>query len=116
MMSPGLAAKRLELLKEVLPRLSRVLVLSDLSDSIAVPQLRELEHAAHSLAVKLLIRDIRNADDLPAAFDAGSRAAKGSLLRPKPVGLFTTNEWSNWRPNIDCPGCTPTGAQSTPAA
>ena len=47
-MSPGLAAKRLELLKEVLPRLSRVLVLSDLSDSIAVPQLRELEHAAHS--------------------------------------------------------------------
>jgi ABC-type uncharacterized transport system substrate-binding protein len=60
MMSPGLAAKRLELLKEVLPRLSRALVLSDLGDSIAAPQLKELEHAAHSLGVNLLVRDIRN--------------------------------------------------------
>ena len=81
MMSPGLAAKRLELLKEVLPRLSRALVLSDLGDSIAAPQLEELEHAAHSLGVNLLVRDIRTADDLPAAFDAGVKArAEGLLL------------------------------------
>jgi putative tryptophan/tyrosine transport system substrate-binding protein len=80
MMSPGLAAKRLELLKEALPRLSRVLVLSDLGDSIAAPQLKELENAAHSLAVKLLVRDIRTADDLPAAFDAGARARAEGLL------------------------------------
>ena len=80
MVSPGLAAKRLELLKEVLPRLSRVLVLSDLGDSVAAPQLRELEHAAHSLGVKLLIRDIRSVDDLPAAFDAGARERAEGLL------------------------------------
>jgi len=80
MMSPGLAAKRLELLKEALPRLSRVLVLSDLGDSIAAPQLSELEHAAHSLGVSLLIRDIRTAGDLPAAFDAGARERAGALL------------------------------------
>jgi ABC-type uncharacterized transport system substrate-binding protein len=54
-MSPGLTAKRLELLKEVVPRLSRVLVLSDLGDSIAAPQLKELEHAAHSVRVNLLV-------------------------------------------------------------
>ena len=84
MMSPGLAAKRLELLKEVLPRLSRVLVLSDLGDSVAAPQLRELEHAAHSLGVKLMVRDIRSADDLPAAFDAG--------VRERAEGLLTTAE------------------------
>ena len=78
-MSPGLAAKRLELLKEV-PRLSRVLVLSDPERFDRGAQLRELEHAAHSLAVKLLIRDIRNADDLPAAFDAGSREGAEGLL------------------------------------
>jgi len=80
MMSPGLAAKRLELLKEVLPRLSRVLVLSDLGDSIAAPQLRELEHATHSLGVTLLVRDIRSADDLPAAFDAGAKERAEGLL------------------------------------
>jgi len=80
MMSPGLAAKRLELLKEVLPRLSRVLVLSDLGDSIAAPQLRELERATHSLGVTLLVRDIRSADDLPAAFDAGAKERAEGLL------------------------------------
>ena len=80
MMSPGLAAKRLELLKEGLPRLSRVLVLSDLGDSIAAPQLQELEHATHSLGVTLLVRDIRSADDLPAAFDAGAKERAGGLL------------------------------------
>src|SRR5216683_684008 len=80
MMSPGLAAKRLELLKEAVPQISRALVLSDLGDSIAAPQLKELEHAAHSLGVKLLVRDIRTADDLPTAFDAGARAHAEGLL------------------------------------
>jgi putative ABC transport system substrate-binding protein len=80
MMSPGLAAKRLELLKEALPRLTRVLVLSDLGDSIAAPQLKELELAGNSLGVSLLIRDIRTAGDLPAAFDAGARERAGALL------------------------------------
>jgi putative ABC transport system substrate-binding protein len=79
-MSPGLAAKRLELLKEAVPKISRALVLSDLGDSIAAPQLKELEHAADSLGVKLLVRDIRTADDLPAAFDAGARARAEGLL------------------------------------
>ena len=87
MMSPGLAAKRLELLKEVLPRLSRVLVLSDLGDSIAAPQLKELGHAAHSLGVKLLVRDIRTADDVPAAFDAGVRERADALLTTAEIRL-----------------------------
>ncbi len=72
-MSSGLAAKRLELLKEAVPRISRVLVLSYLVDAIAPPQVKELETAARSLGVKLLVQDIRTADDLPAAFDAGAR-------------------------------------------
>jgi len=72
-MATGIAAKRLELLKEAVPRISRVLVLSYLADPIAAPQVNELERAAGSLGVKLLLRDIRSADDLPAAFDAGAR-------------------------------------------
>src|SRR2546422_6587647 len=72
-MSSGLAAKRLELLKEAVPRISRVLVLSYLVDAIAPPQVKELETAARSLGVKLLVQDIRTADDLPAAFDPGVR-------------------------------------------
>jgi len=80
LMASGLAAKRLELLKESVPRISRVLVLSYLVDPIAAPQVMELESAAHSLGVKLLVRDIRTADDLPAAFDAGARGGAKGLL------------------------------------
>jgi len=79
-MASGLAAKRLELLKEIVPRISRVLVLSYLVDPIAAPQVKELESAAHSLGVKLLVRDIGTADDLPAAFDAGARERAEGLL------------------------------------
>jgi ABC-type uncharacterized transport system substrate-binding protein len=72
-MASGLAAKRLELLKEAVPTISRVLVLSYLVDLIAAPQVRELEQAARAVGVNLVVRDIRSAGDLPAAFDAGSR-------------------------------------------
>ena len=80
LMASGLAAKRLGLLKEIVPRISRVLVLSYLVDPIAAPQVKELESAAHSLGVKLLIRDIRTPDDLPAAFDAGAKEHAEGLL------------------------------------
>jgi len=79
-MASGIAAKRLGLLKEAVPRISRVLVLSYLVDPIAAPQVKELERAAQSLGVKLLVRDIQTADDLPAAFDAGAREGAEGVL------------------------------------
>ena len=79
-MASGLSAKRLELLKQAVPRLSRVLVLSYLVDPIAAPQVKELESAARALGVTLLVRDIRTGDDLPAAFDAGARWYADGLL------------------------------------
>src|SRR5438093_1008227 len=45
LLASGLAAKRLALLKEIVPRLSRVLVLSYLVDPIAAPQVKELDSA-----------------------------------------------------------------------
>jgi putative ABC transport system substrate-binding protein len=79
-MSTGIAAKRLSLLKEAVPGMSRVLVLSYFMDPIAAPQVKELQSAADSLGVRLLVREIRNADDLAAAFDAGaSEGAQGVL-------------------------------------
>ena len=64
LLASGLSAKRLGLLKEIVPRLSRVLVLSYLEDPIAAPQVKELDSAAHSLGVKLMVHDIGTADDL----------------------------------------------------
>jgi len=79
-MTSGLAAKRLEVLKEAVPAISRVLVLSYLVDPIAPLQVKALKEAALSLGVTLFIRDIRTVDDLPAAFDAGDRAHAQGLL------------------------------------
>jgi putative ABC transport system substrate-binding protein len=79
-MATGVAAKRLQLLKEAVPGISRVLVLSYLVDPIAAPQLKELESAAEILGVKLLVHDIRTADDLPAAFDAAARNGAEGIL------------------------------------
>jgi putative ABC transport system substrate-binding protein len=80
LMASGLAAKRLELLKEAVPKISRVLVLSYRVDPIAAPQLKELEAAAASLGVRLLVQDIRTAGDIPAAFDAGARDGAEGVL------------------------------------
>jgi len=81
LMVPQLAVKRLELLKELVPGISRVLVLSFLADPIASIQVKAMEGAARSLRVTLQVQDIRTADDIPAAFAAASRAgAQGALI------------------------------------
>jgi putative ABC transport system substrate-binding protein len=79
-MSPGLSAKRLELLKAVAPQSTRVLVLAYLVDPIAGPQIEELKKSAPSLGVQLQIRGIDTADDLPAAFSAGAKERAEALL------------------------------------
>jgi putative ABC transport system substrate-binding protein len=92
LMASGLAAKRLGLLKEIVPRISRVLVLAYLVDPIAAPQVKELESAAHSLGITLLVHDIRTADDLPAAFDAGAKErAEGVLTTAESIFVAQRN-------------------------
>jgi putative ABC transport system substrate-binding protein len=75
-----LAAKRLGLLKQTVPEISRVLVLSYLVDPVAPLQVAALNEAARSLGVTLLVQDIRSGDDLAAAFEAGSKEHVEGLL------------------------------------
>jgi len=83
-MTSGLAAKRLEVLKEAVPSISRVLVLAYLVDPISPLQVKALKEVAPARGVTLLIRDVRTADDLSAAFDA--------VVRERAQGLLTTAE------------------------
>ena len=80
MMVPQVATKRLELLKEALPGISRVLVLSYLADPIAPLQVKAMQQAAGSLGVTLQIHDIQTPDDLPAAFEAGAKDRAEGLI------------------------------------
>ena len=79
-LASGLSAKRLERLKEAVPGISLVVVLSNLGDAVAAPQVKEMENAARSLGLQLQIRDVRTADDLPAAFDHAARDGAQGLL------------------------------------
>jgi putative tryptophan/tyrosine transport system substrate-binding protein len=91
-MATGTAAKRLSLLKEAVPGMSRVLVLSYLVDPIAPFQVKELQSAAGPLELKLLVREIRNADDLAAAFDAGAKdGAQGVLTTLESIFVAERN-------------------------
>jgi putative tryptophan/tyrosine transport system substrate-binding protein len=89
-MASDLAAKRLQLLKEAVPGISRVLVLSYLADPIAPLQVKALKETARSLGVTLEIQDIRTGDDLPAAFDAGATARVDGLLTTV-ASMFVAN-------------------------
>ena len=79
-MSYGLSSKRLELLKEAMPRLSRVTVISHLTDPIGAMQVKEIEQAARALSVQLQHRGIRTAGDLAAAFEAAAKDGAQALL------------------------------------
>ena len=83
-MTSELAAKLLQLLKEAVAGISRVLALAYLADPISPLYVQALKEAAPSLGVTLQIRDVRTADGLPSAFDTG--AGEGA------EGLITNSE------------------------
>jgi putative ABC transport system substrate-binding protein len=72
-----LDGKRLEILKEALPRVSRIAVFRDPSFP---GQLGELNRAAQSLGMRIEIIEVRGPQDLEAAFRAAKRKKAGAVL------------------------------------
>ena len=83
LLSPELGGKRLELLKEAVPKLSRVAVLYDPASSSPVHEVKEvLPVAARALGLTVQPREIRAADDFERVFAA--------MRKERPDGLFVT--------------------------
>jgi putative tryptophan/tyrosine transport system substrate-binding protein len=77
---PELSGKRLELLKEIVPKLSRVAVFAD-SNAQDYPQIqKELDLAAGALGVKLQSIDIRSSKDFETAFQAAVKGRADAVL------------------------------------
>ena len=70
--APELSSKRLEILREVIPKLSRLAVLGSSTSPSKPLVMRELEHAAKVLGVKLQDLDILEAKDVETAFRAAA--------------------------------------------
>jgi putative tryptophan/tyrosine transport system substrate-binding protein len=79
-LTPELVGKRLEVLKEVVPRLSRVAVLWNPDSPASALRMNEAEVAARSLHLQLHSAGLRNANDLETAFSAMKREHAGALI------------------------------------
>ena len=79
-MSPELGGKRLELLKEVLKKLSVVAVLFWTVDRGQAAQMREVEVAALGLGVQLQIVKVSEPNDLENAFSAMTKKRANGLI------------------------------------
>jgi len=79
-MAPELGGKRLELLKEVLPNVSRVAVLWSTGNLTYPAQWRALEAAAHVLGVQLHPLAVPNPNELDSIFAAMTRAGAEALI------------------------------------
>lgn len=79
-LSPELSGKRLELLKEMIPKLARVAVLGTSTNSSNAQALRETELAAGALAVKVQYLDVRDPKDIESAFRAASKERADAVL------------------------------------
>jgi len=78
--STELTAKRMELLKELVPSLSRVALVHNMDNPAAPPEWEEVKTAARSLALRAGLFDVRNKDDLGRAFDSAVRQHVDALI------------------------------------
>jgi putative ABC transport system substrate-binding protein len=79
-LAPGLTGKQLELLKEIVPKLSRVAVFETSTRPGNAQTLREVELAAGAFGVKLQYLDVLSPKDIETAFQAAvTERADGAL-------------------------------------
>jgi putative ABC transport system substrate-binding protein len=88
-LAQDLSGKRLELLMEVVPRLSRVAVLRDLDSQNSVVQFKEYEAAARVLKIELQSLDVRGPNpDLENALLAATKGRNDALITITNANLF----------------------------
>jgi putative ABC transport system substrate-binding protein len=84
-----LASKQLDLMRELLPRLSRVAVLVNVTNPLHVPQWRETQAAAIKAAIALVPFELQKAEQLEAAFAMFTQERADALLVPPDVTFNT---------------------------
>ena len=86
-----LSGKRLELVKEILPKVSWVAVLTKTTNSSHPTQVRELEIAARALHVKLQTLKVEKSEELTRVLEMAVAEHTEALIVILPEGLFTAH-------------------------
>ena len=92
-MSPELSGKRLELLREIVPRLSRIAILWNPDIRGAVLDYKETEDAARALHLQLQSVEVTRADDLEHALATVAAARPEALIVPAVSPLLFGNRY-----------------------
>jgi putative ABC transport system substrate-binding protein len=79
-LAPELSGKRLEILREVVPKLSRVAVLGTSTAPGHAQMIKEIELAAKAFGVKLQNLDVVDSKDIETGFRAASKGRAQALL------------------------------------
>ena len=79
-LAPELSGKRLELLKETVPKLSRVAVLGYSTEPGHAQVLKEIELAAAAFKVQLQYLDVLDPKDIEASFRAATKGRADAIL------------------------------------
>ena len=81
-----LSGKRLEVLKEAIPKVSRVAVLSNPTNPDSELSLKGMEAAARALGVQLQLQEVRDPTEFEKAFEAITRqGARALMVLPDPM-------------------------------
>jgi putative tryptophan/tyrosine transport system substrate-binding protein len=80
LMVPDLGGKRLELLKELLPRLVRVAVLWNAANPYPAIVFKETQAAGLALGVEVQSLEVRSPDDFDSAFETARRQRPDALI------------------------------------
>src|SRR5262249_57293644 len=75
-----LTGKRLELLREAVPGLTRVAVMANARNPLAVLETREVQAAAPTLGLKVVTLEIRRSEDIAPCFDVLDEGRADALL------------------------------------
>jgi putative tryptophan/tyrosine transport system substrate-binding protein len=103
-LAPEISGKQLELLKEIVPRLSRVAVFGTSTQPGNVQALKESELAAGTLGVKLQFVDILGPKDIEIAFGAaGKGRADAGLVLNSPVLFYERKQIADLAVNSRLP-------------
>jgi putative tryptophan/tyrosine transport system substrate-binding protein len=80
LMAPDLSGKRLELLKEIRPRLARVAVLWNAANPYSANVFKETQGAGRTLGIDIQSLEVRGPDDLDGAFEAARKQRPDAMV------------------------------------
>jgi putative ABC transport system substrate-binding protein len=84
-LAPDLAAKRLELLREIVPGLRRLAIIANVGASGAMQEMGEVHTAANTLGLAVATFEIRRPEDIASAFEAFKDRADALYICPDPL-------------------------------